>query len=159
MLDSRITLPAGKEEREFKYQAWASVFTHAGGMWLTESLAAVDNHYRDGKFAMMPADVVGYVHALPMDSSPERLRQWILEQGRHPYAQNVQTMSGLEFNQSGDPEQAKAEYQQWLAENIEELTFRIFGRWSEGVAKIKGQPVRSSMLDPYGLAGVLKVEA
>ncbi|QAU06609.1 hypothetical protein SEA_WILLIAMBOONE_106 [Gordonia phage WilliamBoone] len=159
VLDSRMRMPDDISDLEFKIESWASVFTHAGGMWLLESIAAVDHHYQTSRYALMPKDVVDYVHRLPMDSSRERLQEWILGQGRHPFAQNVQTMAGMEFNQSGDPEQAKVEYQRWLVDNLDELTDRIYGRWTEGVAKIKGQAVRSSVLDPYGLADVLKVEA
>ncbi|ANA86425.1 hypothetical protein BH762_gp094 [Gordonia phage OneUp] len=155
MLDTRITLPADDDEREFKYQAWASVFNHAGEIWLREALDAVDNHYKSGRFALMPRDVVDYVHGLPKDSSRERLQEWILGQGRHPYAQNVQTMAGVEFQQTGDIDEAREQYQRWLHENLEQLTDRIMGKWSAGVAKIQGQPVRNSMIDPYGLAEVL----
>lgn len=155
----RMKLPDDAHQLDFKVQAWASVFTHAGDIWLIEALEAVDHHYQTSNYVLMPKSVVDYVHGLPMDSSRERLREWILRQGLHPYAQNVQTMADMEFNQSGDPEQAKVEYQRWLVDNLDELTERIYGHWSEGVAKVKGQPIRSSMIDPYGLAGLIELEA
>ncbi|QBP33300.1 hypothetical protein SEA_BRUTONGASTER_85 [Gordonia phage BrutonGaster] len=155
VLDAKMKLPDDPQQLDFKIQAWASVFEADGDIWLHEAIRAVDDHYRKSSYALMPKNIVDYVHALPKDSSRERLQDWIIGQGRHPYAQNVQTMAGVTFDQTGDPEEARAQYQRWLRENLEELTDLIMGKYTAGVAKIQGQPVRNSMIDPYGLADVL----
>ena len=130
ILDPRIPDP---DENGLRVQAWADCF-EGQGVYPSEALEAVRIHYRKpNSFPIKPGDVIAAIAAMPINSSPERLRAFMNKWSNYPYSTVIQELTGTSWTPSyptpegihGDVEAEKAyhkaEFREWLRENGNEL--------------------------------------
>lgn len=145
VLDRRFNLEP--EKADITIQAWAEVLDirSPSYIWLNESLDAVKTHYQESEFSITPKDIIDRVAKMPMDSSPERLREWILDFGtKYPFANAVQTMAQMDFYPSvgsADKDEASRQMHNWLTENLNQVQANITRiGWQRGIDHVRGGP-------------------